>query len=218
MLCVLRSKHERLLRWSGELRSRGEAVTAHDLADGGRVRWGLRLHGGLHDSSHFVEVLRAENSWGDDGERARRGGVQVVEAVRDSARDEERGAGRDHMYLGCAAGGEQSHRESAFEAVDGLVVGVVAVGGGNPGSGSDLELEHGERGAGRGAVDVEAKIELAEAEFFRSAGGHRVRGVLSIWSGMRRILADGFSARGMRVGRQATRPSRLSTRSYAMIQ
>ena len=58
----------------------------------------------------------------------------------------------------------------AFEAVDGFVVGVVAVGDRDFGSGGDFELEHRERGAGGGSVDVETEIDLTEAEFFR--GGH----------------------------------------------
>jgi hypothetical protein len=60
----------------------------------------------------------------------------------------------------------EGHGEGAFEAVDGLVVGVVRVGGGDFRAGTDFELEERERGSGGGTVDVETDGELADVNLF----------------------------------------------------
>jgi hypothetical protein len=60
----------------------------------------------------------------------------------------------------------EGHGEGAFEAIDGLVVGVVRVGSGDLRAGTDLELEEAERGSGGGTIDVETDDELADVNFF----------------------------------------------------
>ncbi len=71
------------MSWGG-----GEAVAAHDFADGGGVGWGAG-RGGLEDGGDLAEEVGAEEAGRDDGEGFCRGGVEVFEAVDDSARDED---------------------------------------------------------------------------------------------------------------------------------
>jgi hypothetical protein len=56
--------------------------------------------------------------------------------------------------------------ENALEAVGGLFVGVVAVGGGDFSSGGDFELEHGDGASGGLGVDEVADDEASEADLF----------------------------------------------------
>jgi len=79
----------------------------------------------------------AEESGGDDGEGFCRSGVEVFEAVDDSARDEDGVAGAAFPCLAIDGVGEY-----AFEAVAGLFVGVVAVGCGTlaPGATSNSNM------------------------------------------------------------------------------
>jgi hypothetical protein len=64
--------------------------------------------------------------------------VKIVEAVDRSPGDEEERAGSDLVRLTV-----EGHGEDAFEAVDGFVVGVVRVGGGDFRAGTDFEFEEG---------------------------------------------------------------------------
>ncbi len=65
----------------------GQAVAAHDFADGGGAGWGAG-RGGVEDGGDLAEEVGAEEAGGDDGEGFCRGGVEVFEAVDGSARDE----------------------------------------------------------------------------------------------------------------------------------
>jgi len=139
---------------------RGQAVAAHDFADGCGVGWGAG-RGGLEDGGDLAEEVGAEEAGGDDGEGLCRGGVEVFEAVDDSARDEDGMAGAALHCLAVDGVGEDS-----FEAVAGLFVGVVAVGGGDFGSGGDFELEHGDGASGGLRGDEVADGEASEADLF----------------------------------------------------
>ncbi len=66
--------------------------------------------------------------------------------------------------------------EDPFEAIAGLIVGVVAVGDGDFGSGGDFELEHGERASGGLRGDEEADREASEADFFLGGCWHEILG------------------------------------------
>jgi hypothetical protein len=67
------------------------------------------------------------------------------------SRDAERVAGADFDFASFEREGDD-----AFDAVDGLLVGVVAVGDGDFGSGGDVELEDGDGASGVLAFDQEA--------------------------------------------------------------
>jgi hypothetical protein len=136
-------------------------VAAHDFADGCGVGWGSGDGCGLGDGGDFSEVGGAEDAGGDDGEGGGGLGVEVIEAVDDSAGDAEDVAGAD---LGREA--VDGHGEDAIEAVDGFFVGVVAVSGGDFGSGSNVEFEHGDGVVRGGAFEVETDDYLAEADLF----------------------------------------------------
>ena len=80
---------------------------------------------GFGDGGDFAEVVRTEDAGGEDCQRFGCGGVRVVEAVDAASgisRDAERVAGADF-------GGASFEREGddAFDAVDGLLVGVLTV-------------------------------------------------------------------------------------------
>jgi hypothetical protein len=90
-------------------------VAAYDFADGGGVGWG-----GLEDGGDLGEVVGAEEARGDDGEGLCRGGVEVFEAVDDSARDEDGVAGAGPPL--CLA--VDGVRKNALEAAGGLFTGV----------------------------------------------------------------------------------------------
>src|SRR5438874_13351256 len=66
---------------------RGEAVTAHDLADRGRVRRTSRR--GTEHRRDLVEVVRSEDPGGHDGQELRVAAGAVLEGVDGSARDED---------------------------------------------------------------------------------------------------------------------------------
>jgi len=146
----------------------GQAVVAHDFADGGGVGWGAG-RGGLEDGGDLAEEVGAEEAGGDDGEGFCRGGVEVFEAVDDSARDQDGVAGAAFRCLAVDGVGED-----AFEAVAGLFVGVVAVGGGDLGSGGDFELEHGDGASGGLWGDEIADGEASEADLFLGGCWHEV--------------------------------------------
>jgi BrnA antitoxin of type II toxin-antitoxin system len=143
-------------------------VAAHDFADGGGVGWGAG-RGGLEDGGDLAEVVGAEKTRGDDGEGFCRGGVEVFEAVDDSARDEDGVAGTTLHGLAVDGVGED-----ALEAVGGLFVGVVAVGGRDSGSGGDFELEHGDGASGSLGVDEVADGEASDADHFMGGCWHEL--------------------------------------------
>jgi hypothetical protein len=145
-------------------------VAAHDFADRDGVGWGAR-RGRLEDGGDLAEVVGAEEAGGDDGKRFCRGGVEVFEAVDDSARDEDGVAG---PALPCLA--VDGVGEDALEAVGGLFVGVVAVGSGDFGSGGDFELEHGDGASGGLGVDEEADSEASDADLFLGGCWHEFSG------------------------------------------
>jgi hypothetical protein len=138
----------------------GQAVAAHDFADGGGVGWSAG-RSGLEDGGDLAEVVGAEETGGDNGEDFCRGGVEVFEAVDDSARDEDGVAG---AALPCLA--VDGVGEDALQVVGGLFVGVVAMGGGDFGSGGDFELEHGDGASGVLGVDEVADAEASDADHF----------------------------------------------------
>jgi hypothetical protein len=144
----------------------GQAVAAHDFADGGGVGWGAGWRG-LEDGGDLAEVFGAEEAGGDDGEDSCRGGVEIFEAVDGSARDEDGVAGAALHGLAVDGVGED-----ALESVGGFFVGVVAVGGGDFGSGGDFELEHGDRASGGLRGDEVTDDEASEADFFVGGGWH----------------------------------------------
>lgn len=143
-------------------------MAKHHFGDGLEV--GRTSGTGFHEGGDLAEIFGAENAGRDDCERSRGGRVKIVEAVADSAGDEEDIAGAD-------LGGDsvEGHGEDAFEAVDGLVISVVGVRGGYSGSCADFELKERERGPGGRAIDEKADDDLADANFFRSTGGHAYR-------------------------------------------
>jgi hypothetical protein len=138
-------------------------VATHDFADSSGVGWGAGRCG-LEDGGDLAEVVGAEEAGGDNGEGFCRGGVEVFEAVDGSARDED-GVARAAFHCFAVDG----IGEDALEAVGGLFVGVVAVGGGDFSSGRDFELEHGDGASGGLGVDEVADDEASEADLF--AGG-----------------------------------------------
>lgn len=95
--------------------------------------------------------------------------MEIFEAVDGSARDEDGVAGAALRCLAIDGVGED-----AFEAVAGLFVGVVAVGGGDFGSGGDFELEHGEGASGGLRGDEVADGEASEADLFLGGCWHEV--------------------------------------------
>jgi hypothetical protein len=141
-------------RFKSSLRYQGEAMPSHDFVDcfGGGWGWWDRGGCGFGDGGDFAEVVRGEDAGTDDGERLRCGGVKVVEAVDRSARDAERVAGADFDFVSFEREGDD-----AFDAVDGLLVGVVAVGDGDFGCGGDVELEDGD-GATRVLLSTRKRI------------------------------------------------------------
>ena len=151
---------EVLIFYAADLWGWGEAVATHDFADGGGVGWSAG-RGGLEDGGDLAEEVGAEEAGGDDGEGFCRGGVEVFEAVDDPARDEDGVAGAAFHCLAVDGVGED-----ALEAVAGLIVGVVAVGDGDSGSGGDFELEHGEGASGGLRGDEVANDEASEADLF----------------------------------------------------
>lgn len=68
-------------------------MAAHDFANGGVIGWGAG-RGGLEDAGDLAKVVRAEEAGRNNGERLCRRGVEVFEAVDDSARDQDGVAGR----------------------------------------------------------------------------------------------------------------------------
>ena len=120
-------------------------MSPHDFGEGFGVGWGWGDGSGcgFGDGGDFAEVVRGEDAGADDGERLGCGGVEVIEAVDRSARDAEGVAGADFDFASFEGEGDD-----AFDAVDGLLVGVVAVGDGDPGAGGDVELEDGDGASG----------------------------------------------------------------------
>ena len=100
------------------------------------------------------------------GEGCRSGGPLCEE-------DAERVAGADLDFASFEREGDD-----AFDAVDGLLVGVVAVGDGDFGSGGDVELEDGDGATGVLAFDQETNCQLPHPYLFASAGCHVCSGVL----------------------------------------
>src|SRR5215212_6553713 len=110
---------------------RGEAVASHHFGE----RYGVRRTAscGLDDGGHLAEVLRTEDAGADDREHLRVNAMIVVEAVDDSATDEEHLARAD---LGlCSVERPAQH---ALKPVDRLLVSVMAVGGRYSGCGWDV--------------------------------------------------------------------------------
>jgi hypothetical protein len=161
-------------------------VAAHDFADGGGVGWGAGW-GGLEDGGDLAEEVGGEEAGGDDGEGFCRGGVEVLEAVDDSSGDEDGAAGAAFHCLAVDGIGE-----GALEAVAGLIVGVVAVGDGDFGSGGDFEPEHGEGASGGLRGDEVADGEASEADLFLCGCWHGFSGFpLFSCFGVRVILSCG---------------------------
>lgn len=65
--------------------------------------------------------------------------MEVVEAMDDSAGDAKNVAGADFSWAAV-----DGHGEDDFEAVEGLLVGVVAVGDGGPSLRGNVEFEEGD--------------------------------------------------------------------------
>jgi hypothetical protein len=151
-------------------------MPAHDFGEGFGVGWGWGDRGGcgFGDGGDFAEVVRGEDAGADDGERPGCCGVEVVEAVDRSARDAERVAGADLDFASIEREGDD-----AFDAVDGLLVGVVAVGDGHFGSGGDVELEDGDGASGVLAFYQEANRQLPQPYLFPCVRRHRHRQSLS---------------------------------------
>jgi hypothetical protein len=141
-------------------------VAAHDFGECFGVGWGWGdgCGCGFGDGGDFAEVVRGEDAGADDCERSGGGGVEVVEAVDRSARDAERIAGADFDIAAFEREGDD-----AFDAVDGLLVGVVAVGDGHLRSGGDVELEDGDGASGVLALDQKANRQLANPYLFACA-------------------------------------------------
>jgi hypothetical protein len=149
-------------------------VAAHHFADGGGVRWSAG-RSGLEHSGDLAKVVRAEQAGGDNGEGFCRGGVEVFEAVDGSARDEDEVAG---AALHCLA--VDGEGQDALQAVGGLFVGVMAMRGGDFGSGSDFELEHGDGASGVLGLDEVADAEASDADHFVGGCWHKFSCFLSL--------------------------------------
>jgi hypothetical protein len=123
-------------------------VSAHHRGELGEI-W--RTAGcGIHNRGGFPEVVRAEDAGGDN---RKRGGVHftvVVEAMHGSAGDVDNLSGADGDRFALDRPGEHP-----FEAVDGLLIAVVAVGGRKPRPGRNVELENGDRASRGLSLDEE---------------------------------------------------------------
>lgn len=116
-------------------------MAAHYFSDGYEIR---RASGsGLKNGGNFAEEVWPEQAGGDDGESFGAGGVEVVEAVDYAARDAEDIAGTDLVHASVDGKGHD-----ALEAVESLLVTVVAVRHRHLAGGWNLKLEHGEGAAG----------------------------------------------------------------------
>jgi len=145
-------------------------VAAHDFADGGPIGWSAGRRR-LEDTGDLAEVIRAKQAGSDDRERSRRSGVEVFEAVDDSARDEDGVAGAALHRLAI-----DGISQDALETVGSLIVGIMAVGRRNFGSGSDFQLEHGDGASGGLRVDEVAYDEASEADLFVDCSWHECFG------------------------------------------
>ena len=113
----------------------------------------------VQDHGHLAEVRRAEDAGRDDRQRSRVGVERVRELVHGAARDHEHVAGPDLDLPAVDRPGED-----ALQAVDRLLVAVVAVGGREIRGGRDIELEHRHRPARLLRLDAEPDRDRADPD------------------------------------------------------
>jgi len=123
----------------------------------------------LENTGDLAKVFGTEQAGSDDRERSRRSGVQVFEAVNDSARDED-GVAVPPLHRPAIDGVGQD----ALETIGGLIVGVVAMSRRDFGSGSDFQLKHGDGASGNLRVDEVAYDEASETDLFLGSSWHEL--------------------------------------------
>ena len=134
-------------------RGRGKAVPAHDRAEGGEI--GRAAGCGVEDGRDLAEVVGTEDAGSDDRERFGVDVAGVVEPVDRATGDAEHLARADLDRRALDRPGQHS-----LEAVDRLLVAVVAVGGRDPRAGRNVELEDRDRPSRLLALDQEPDRQL----------------------------------------------------------
>jgi hypothetical protein len=134
-------------------------VATHHRCDRREVGWAAGC--GVEDGRDLAEVVGAEDAGGDDRERLRVDVVGVVEVMGGAAGDAERLAGGNVGRNALDRPGQD-----ALEAVDRLLVAVVAVWGRDLRARGNLELEDRDRSCRLLALDQEANRQLSDLDLF----------------------------------------------------
>jgi hypothetical protein len=134
-------------------------VATHHRCDRREVGWAAGR--GVEDGRDLAEVVGAEDAGGDDRERLRVDVVGVVEVMGGAAGDAERLAGGNVGRNALDRPGQD-----ALEAVDRLLVAVVAVWGRDLRARGNLELEDRDRSCRLLALDQEANRQLSDLDLF----------------------------------------------------
>ena len=137
-------------------------MAAHHCSDRSRV--GRAAGGGIEDRGDLAEVVGAEDAGGDDRQRLRAELADVGELVDCPAGDAEHLAGADLVRVAL-----DRPDERALEAVDRLLVAVVAVRRRDFGAGRDVELEHRHRAVRLLALEQETDGHLPDSDLFACA-------------------------------------------------
>jgi hypothetical protein len=146
--------------------SGGEAVTPHHGCDRGEIRGTAGC--GVEDRRDLVEVVGAEDAGCRDRQRPRIDVARVVELMDGASWDEKRLSGTDLDRRTLDRPGQHS-----LEPVDRLLIGVVAVGGGDLRLGRNVELENGDRSSRLAALDEEANRHPTDLDLVAHRRRHR---------------------------------------------
>ncbi len=170
-------------------------MAAHHVEQCGNV--GRTVPARDQDVADLGEVVGPEDAGCGDREELGVDRSHVDELVDLAASNADRIAGAD-----LASTAVDREREDAFQAVDGLVEGVVAVGRRNLGPAVDCALEDGRGATGIGRLDKEADLDPAEVD---GGSGRGLHGDLQLGRLLRIIFCadDSSNVKGM-----ATTPKR----------
>src|SRR4029453_15308921 len=140
--------------------------------DCSHARWAAGSRGG--ESRQLAEVFGAQHAWGDHRKHCGIGAARVVKPVEGAASNAQHLTWADIVYATV-----DRPRQHALEAVDCLLVGVVAMGNGHTGVGGHVKFEHRQRAGCGGAFEQEPDFERPDPDVLSRANHLVPPGVLT---------------------------------------